>query len=141
MTMTPFTPVLRSWEEHFTVVQWDRRGAGKTLARNGKTASGQLTFDLMAADGIEVAEYRADRVLRDLHGGDARRPRRAVGHALVGVAQIDDSADAVRPCRRPPSLAQAPRRLHTDHRTRPDLPQPAQITYIDAAVPRKLPAI
>jgi pimeloyl-ACP methyl ester carboxylesterase len=62
MTMTPFTPVLRSWEKHFTVVQWDRRGAGKTLARNGKADSGRLTFDLMASDGIEVAEYLRKRL-------------------------------------------------------------------------------
>lgn len=62
MTMTPFTPVLRSWERHFTVVQWDRRGAGKTLARNGRADSGRLTFDLMASDGIEVAEYLCRRL-------------------------------------------------------------------------------
>ena len=29
-----FTLSLRSWEKHFTVVQWDHRGTGKTLRRN-----------------------------------------------------------------------------------------------------------
>lgn len=52
-----FTPLLRSWEKRFTVVQWDRRGAGKTLGRNGKAGSGELTFARMVDDGIEVAEF------------------------------------------------------------------------------------
>lgn len=52
-----FTPLLRSWEKHFTVVQWDRRGVGRTLGRNGKAGSGQMTFDRMVDDGIEVAEF------------------------------------------------------------------------------------
>lgn len=50
-----FTPRLRSWEKHFTVVQWDRRGAGRTLGRNGKAEN--LTFERMVEDGIEVAEF------------------------------------------------------------------------------------
>jgi hypothetical protein len=35
-----FTLHLRPWEQHFTVVQWDHRGAGKTLGGNGKAGSG-----------------------------------------------------------------------------------------------------
>jgi len=39
-----FTLPLRPWEQHFTVVQWDHRGAGKTLGRNGLAESmGTLT--------------------------------------------------------------------------------------------------
>jgi hypothetical protein len=44
MTMTPLTPVYRDWEEHFTVAQWDRRGTGRTLRRNGKEGD-RLTFN------------------------------------------------------------------------------------------------
>ncbi|WP_433217451.1 alpha/beta fold hydrolase [Dactylosporangium sp. CS-047395] len=51
-----FTPVLREWERYFTVVHWDRRGAGKTLRRNGFKAE-ELDFELMVEDGIEVAEH------------------------------------------------------------------------------------
>src|SRR5262245_14493007 len=52
-----FTPLLRFWEPHFTIVQWDQRGAGKTFRRNGKVGSGELTLDRLARDGIELAEY------------------------------------------------------------------------------------
>jgi pimeloyl-ACP methyl ester carboxylesterase len=52
-----FTPLIRSWEKHFTIVQWDRRGVGKTLGRNGKAGSREMTFDRMVDDGIEVAEF------------------------------------------------------------------------------------
>jgi pimeloyl-ACP methyl ester carboxylesterase len=52
-----FTLPLRPWEQHFTVVQWDHRGAGKTLGRNGKAGSGEMTFDRRVADAIEVIEY------------------------------------------------------------------------------------
>jgi pimeloyl-ACP methyl ester carboxylesterase len=52
-----FTLPLRPWEKHFTVVQWDHRGAGKTLHRNGKADSGEMTFDCRVADAIEVIEF------------------------------------------------------------------------------------
>jgi pimeloyl-ACP methyl ester carboxylesterase len=52
-----FTPVLRDWEQHFTVVHWDRRGSGRTLSRNGTPAPEDLTFERFADDGIEVAEF------------------------------------------------------------------------------------
>ncbi|GAA2353930.1 alpha/beta hydrolase [Dactylosporangium salmoneum] len=51
-----FTPVLREWEKHFTVVHWDRRGAGRTLRRNGFHPE-EITFERMVDDGIEVAEF------------------------------------------------------------------------------------
>jgi len=40
-----FTLALRSWERHFTVVQWDQRGVSKTLGKNGKEGSGEMTFE------------------------------------------------------------------------------------------------
>jgi pimeloyl-ACP methyl ester carboxylesterase len=63
-----FTLPLRPWEQHFTVVQWDHRGAGKTLRRNGKAGSGEMTFDCRVADAIEVTEFlrrylSADKVI------------------------------------------------------------------------------
>jgi pimeloyl-ACP methyl ester carboxylesterase len=52
-----FTLPLRSWEQHFTVIQWDHRGAGKTLGRNGKAGSGQMTFERRVADAIELIAF------------------------------------------------------------------------------------
>ncbi|HEU5414638.1 MAG TPA: alpha/beta hydrolase [Candidatus Angelobacter sp.] len=51
--LTLFAP----WEEHFTVVQWDERGAGRTLRKSGPRVASTLTVDRMAQDGIEVTEY------------------------------------------------------------------------------------
>jgi pimeloyl-ACP methyl ester carboxylesterase len=52
-----FTLPLRPWEQDFTVVQWDHRGAGKTLRRNGKAGSGEMTFDRRVADAVELIEF------------------------------------------------------------------------------------
>jgi pimeloyl-ACP methyl ester carboxylesterase len=52
-----FTLPLRSWEQHFTVIQWDHRGAGKTLRRTGKAGSGEMSFDCRVADAVEVIEF------------------------------------------------------------------------------------
>jgi pimeloyl-ACP methyl ester carboxylesterase len=56
-TWTPLAPLFRGWEQHFTVVQWDQRGAGKTLESTGPSIASTMTIDRMAQDGIEVAEY------------------------------------------------------------------------------------
>ncbi|MEV6525864.1 alpha/beta hydrolase [Longispora sp. NPDC051575] len=48
---------LRTWEKHFTVVHWDRRGAGRTLRRNGKAGCGELTFEGMVDEAVEVTEF------------------------------------------------------------------------------------
>ncbi|GAA2582724.1 alpha/beta hydrolase [Dactylosporangium fulvum] len=60
-----FTPVLREWEKHFTVVHWDRRGAGRTLRHNGWPPAEELTFERMVDDGIEVAEYLRRHLRKD----------------------------------------------------------------------------
>jgi pimeloyl-ACP methyl ester carboxylesterase len=57
MSMIPFTPLFRSWEKFFTVVQWDRRGIGRTLGRNGLDGSDSWTFEDLVRDGVEVAEF------------------------------------------------------------------------------------
>ena len=56
-TYSIFTPLLRSWEKYFTLVQWDQRGAGKTFRKNGKAGSGHLSFERLVQDGIEIAEF------------------------------------------------------------------------------------
>jgi pimeloyl-ACP methyl ester carboxylesterase len=49
--------IFAPWEEKFTVVQWDERGAGRTLAKSGPGIASTLTVDRMAQDGIELAAY------------------------------------------------------------------------------------
>ncbi|WP_153043293.1 alpha/beta fold hydrolase, partial [Bacillus cereus] len=61
-TYSIFSPLLRSWEKHFVIVQWDQRGAGKTFGKNGKEGSGTVTFNRRAQDGVEVAEYLRDKL-------------------------------------------------------------------------------
>jgi pimeloyl-ACP methyl ester carboxylesterase len=60
-----FTLPLRPWEQHFTVVQWDHRGAGKTLGRNGKPGSGEMTFDRRVADAIELVDFLRNYLSKD----------------------------------------------------------------------------
>jgi hypothetical protein len=55
MTMTPFTTVLHSWEEHLTVVQGGPARHRQGPGCNGAAHRNQPTFDLTASDGIEVA--------------------------------------------------------------------------------------
>ncbi|HEX6328878.1 MAG TPA: alpha/beta hydrolase [Jiangellaceae bacterium] len=60
-----FTLPLRCWERYFTVVQWDHRGAGKTLGRNGKGGSGEMTFDRRVDDAIELIEFLRQHLATD----------------------------------------------------------------------------
>ena len=60
-----FTPHLRGWEKHFTVVQWDQRGAGKTFARLGSRGSGEISLKQLTSDGISVAEYLRTRLHKE----------------------------------------------------------------------------
>jgi pimeloyl-ACP methyl ester carboxylesterase len=101
LSMRAFAPLFCSWEERFTLAQWDRRGIGKTMVRHGKTGSENWTLDLLAEDGIHVAEYLCQRlrqekiILLGLSQGTAiallmikRRPD--LFHAYVGTGQIVD---------------------------------------------------
>jgi pimeloyl-ACP methyl ester carboxylesterase len=83
-----FTPLLRSWEKHFTVVHWDRRGAGKTLGRNGKSGCGELSFDRMVEDGIEVTEF----LRRHLHKDKVILLAGSMG-TLVGIPLVQRRPD------------------------------------------------
>jgi proline iminopeptidase len=48
----------RGWEEYFTVVEWDQRGAGKTyLLNDPKLVRPTMTPSRMVADTVEVAAW------------------------------------------------------------------------------------
>jgi pimeloyl-ACP methyl ester carboxylesterase len=63
-SLVPLTPVFRSWEKQFTIVQWDQRGAGKTYGRNGPD-HGPMTIDRMVRDGIELTLYLLEHIHRE----------------------------------------------------------------------------
>jgi pimeloyl-ACP methyl ester carboxylesterase len=62
MSYMPQTEAFRPWEAHFTVVQWDRRGVGKTFGRNKARGSGEMTLERIAADGLELAGHLRQRL-------------------------------------------------------------------------------
>lgn len=53
-TQTVFAAQTPSWEEHVTVVQYDQRGSGKTRHRNGPAADGELSFERLRLDAIDL---------------------------------------------------------------------------------------
>lgn len=94
---------MRDWEEYFTVVQWDQRGAGKTYAANDSNAvRPTMSVDRLVADGTELIRYltRAygkDRVVLYAHSfGTLLGVRIAQEHpellyAYVGTGQFTDA--------------------------------------------------
>ncbi len=98
----------RGWEDYFTVVQWDQRGAGKTYMLNDPAKiAPTLTLARMAADAEEMAAW----VRRDLgkkkifvigHSWGsylglelaARHPEWL--HAYIGVGQLTDGPESER---------------------------------------------
>ncbi len=61
-TWLPVTRLFATWEKDFTVVLWDERGAGKTLAATGPAIAGTMTIERMVQDGIEVTEHLCRRL-------------------------------------------------------------------------------
>src|SRR5262249_60042757 len=46
----------RPWLKRFTVVQWDQRGTGRTLGRNGRSSADAVSLKRLAQDGVELTE-------------------------------------------------------------------------------------
>ena len=54
------------WEKHFTIVQWDQRGAGKTYARNDRELQRRtMTVRQMQQDTLDMANYLRRRFERE----------------------------------------------------------------------------
>jgi pimeloyl-ACP methyl ester carboxylesterase len=92
----------RTWLREFTVVQWDQRGAGRTMGKNGSSLGPTLTLDRMAQDGIELAELlrrtlQKDKVVLVGHsfgsilGVLMAKSRPELFYAFVGTGQVGDS--------------------------------------------------
>jgi pimeloyl-ACP methyl ester carboxylesterase len=93
----------RSWLKSFTVVQWDQRGAGRTLGRNGSESASTITIERMAQDGVELAELLRKTLQKDkivlvghswgsILGVFMVKARPELFYAFVGTGQIADPA-------------------------------------------------
>jgi pimeloyl-ACP methyl ester carboxylesterase len=89
------------WEKHFTVVQWDQRGAGRTLRKTGGTVAPTITVDRMVQDGIELSEYLRKHLSKDkiiivghsfgsIIGVLMARAKPDLFYAYVGTGQVAD---------------------------------------------------
>jgi pimeloyl-ACP methyl ester carboxylesterase len=90
-----------SWEKQFTVVQWDQRGAGRTLRKSGPSVAPTMTIDRMVQDGIELSEYLRKHLGKDkivivchsfgsILGLSMARARPDLFYAYVGTGQVAD---------------------------------------------------
>lgn len=98
----------RGWEEFFTVVNWDQRGAGKTYAGNDPRAVfPTLTIERVVADAEELMawlrrEYGRDRIFVLGHswgsfvGLTVARRHPEWLHAYIGRGQITDFRESER---------------------------------------------
>ncbi len=99
-TAIPFNyPTMRAWERHFTIVDWDQRGAGRTYIRHGRSHGPDHTIDSMVKDGVVMAEYARRRLNKDkvivlghswgsILGTELVRRRPDLFHAYVGTGQV-----------------------------------------------------
>jgi pimeloyl-ACP methyl ester carboxylesterase len=100
-TWTPLTALFLSWEKEFTVVQWDQRGAGKTLETTGASVTDTMSVDRMTEDGIEVSDFVRHRLNKDkiillghswgsIVGIHMAKQRPDLFYAYVGTGQASD---------------------------------------------------
>ena len=98
-TWTPLTALFLPWEKQFIVVQWDQRGAGKTLEATGDSVANTLSVDRMTQDGIELTEFLRSHLHKDkiillghswgsILGIQMVRQRPDLFYAYVGAGQV-----------------------------------------------------
>jgi pimeloyl-ACP methyl ester carboxylesterase len=91
----------RLWLKYFTVVQWDQRGAGRTLHKSGREIAPTITVKRMTQDGIELTEYLRKSLQKDklilvghswgsVLGLSMAKTRPDLFYAYVGTGQVAD---------------------------------------------------
>lgn len=98
----------RGWEEYFTVVQWDQRGAGKTYVENDPEAiAPTMTRERMVEDTIEMVawlrrEFGKDKVFvlgqswGSYLGLELAQRKPQWLHAYIGMGQVTDAPESER---------------------------------------------
>lgn len=100
-TWTPLTSLFLPWEKEFTVVQWDQRGAGKTLEATGDSVADTMSVDRMAQDGIELTEFLRNHLHKNkiillghswgsILGIHMVKQRPDLFYAYVGIGQVSN---------------------------------------------------
>lgn len=90
------------WEKEFTIVQWDQRGAGRTLRKNGPAVAPTMALERMVQDGIELADYLRKHLKKDkiflvghsfgsVLGVLMARAKPGLFYAYVGTGQVADN--------------------------------------------------
>ena len=93
----------RLWLKHFTVVQWDQRGAGRTFGKNRDAPHEAITIARMTQDGVELAELLRKQLQKDkivlvghswgsILGVHMVKARPELFYAFVGTGQVGDPA-------------------------------------------------
>jgi pimeloyl-ACP methyl ester carboxylesterase len=91
----------RTWLRTYTVVQWDQRGAGRTLGRNERASAVNLTIDRLVQDGVELADalrtsLRKDKIIIVGHSWGSvlgvlmAKAKPDLFQAFVGTGQVGD---------------------------------------------------
>jgi pimeloyl-ACP methyl ester carboxylesterase len=92
----------RSWLKDFTVVQWDQRGAGRTLRKSGASIAPTITIEHMTQDGVELADYLRKSLQKEklilvghswgsILGLSMTKARPDLFYAFVGTGQVGDA--------------------------------------------------
>jgi pimeloyl-ACP methyl ester carboxylesterase len=100
-TLSQLTRFFIPWEKEFTVVQWDQRGAGKTLKSTGASIAATMSVERMTQDGLEVAEHVRTHLHKDkiillghswgsILGINMVKRKPGLFYAYVGTGQASD---------------------------------------------------
>ena len=101
--LSPFADAIyQGWEQHYTLVQWDQRGAGMTYTKQRPTDDVPLSLEQMRDDGIAVTNYVRQRLGQDkvilmgsswgsILGVYMAKASPELFHAYVGTAQVVDA--------------------------------------------------
>ena len=144
--LSPFADAMfQGWEQHYTLVQWDQRGAGRTYSKNRPLDNDTLTLELMRDDGIAVANHVRQRLGQQkmilmgsswgsILGVYMAKARPELFHAYVGTAQVVDArANVTGMYREVMALAQGGRRYRhggqTDGAGQPAVDRSAQFRH------------
>jgi pimeloyl-ACP methyl ester carboxylesterase len=89
--------------KHFTVVQWNQRGADRTLGKNPDLPPQAITVARMTQDGVELADLLREQLRKDklilvghssgsILGVHMVKARPDLFYAFVGTGQVADPA-------------------------------------------------